>query len=394
MATVSSDVVSLESNMDKVSNDEVIQKINSSQETQTISASKININGVVTANNHFKINLDGTMEAKGGQIGGWYLYNNGLYRCSYYVTSSVTYCVALFIQSGDLNYQLGRPFIAYYKCGFSSSAPFTLNSDGYTITPKSGKTMLDCANYIRTNAVGISYLNADELSISTGDFTRSTGASIYAVRAQNGSDTGELEPGLVELYSGYPRTDTEHKTSGLKGMFGINSAGTRFGIWSETMQRWLIRHDTGYGSNKVYLNNMDFTSVNSARTALGLNDDVTTVSGSSKSCATGKNVLLCDTGSLTTGHWMIVCMAQFDANASGRRSIFLSDSSATEGATHVDRFARIQVAPSPAGGTWVQLSYMANITTAKTLYLMGYQDSGATLNISSSGIRMYRFRIA
>ena len=52
----------------KVAKGEVISTINQSAEQVTIDASKINLNGAVTANNNFKINLDGTMETTGATI--------------------------------------------------------------------------------------------------------------------------------------------------------------------------------------------------------------------------------------------------------------------------------------------------------------------------------------
>ena len=54
----------------KVGNDEVISKINQSSEAVTINAGKINLNGVVTANQNFKIKTDGSMEAVNGTFTG------------------------------------------------------------------------------------------------------------------------------------------------------------------------------------------------------------------------------------------------------------------------------------------------------------------------------------
>ena len=54
----------------KVGNDEIISKINQSAETVEISADKISLNGVVTANNNFKILGDGSMEATNGKFNG------------------------------------------------------------------------------------------------------------------------------------------------------------------------------------------------------------------------------------------------------------------------------------------------------------------------------------
>lgn len=54
----------------KVSKGSVISEINQSAETIKIAAGKINLNGVVTANEYFKINLDGSMECTNGIFSG------------------------------------------------------------------------------------------------------------------------------------------------------------------------------------------------------------------------------------------------------------------------------------------------------------------------------------
>ena len=55
----------------KVGTDEIISKINQTAETITINASKINFNGMITANNRFKILSDGSFEANYGKIANW-----------------------------------------------------------------------------------------------------------------------------------------------------------------------------------------------------------------------------------------------------------------------------------------------------------------------------------
>ena len=52
----------------KVSKDSLISTINQSAESVTINANKINLNGIVTANQNFKILADGSMEAKNGKF--------------------------------------------------------------------------------------------------------------------------------------------------------------------------------------------------------------------------------------------------------------------------------------------------------------------------------------
>jgi hypothetical protein len=62
----------------KVNGDEIISKINQSAENVSIEANKINLNGTVTANQNFKIGLDGSMEALAGLIGMWQIFNGYL----------------------------------------------------------------------------------------------------------------------------------------------------------------------------------------------------------------------------------------------------------------------------------------------------------------------------
>ena len=54
----------------KVGSDEIISKINQSAENVSINASKISLNGIVTANSNFKINTDGSAETKALKITG------------------------------------------------------------------------------------------------------------------------------------------------------------------------------------------------------------------------------------------------------------------------------------------------------------------------------------
>ena len=56
----------------------LISQINQTAESVTIQASKISLEGTVTANNYFKINADGSMDFKHGTIGGWDIQNDSL----------------------------------------------------------------------------------------------------------------------------------------------------------------------------------------------------------------------------------------------------------------------------------------------------------------------------
>ena len=57
---------------------QILLMINDDISEAKIKADKININGLITANGTFKINLDGSIETIGGTIGGWTVNEEGL----------------------------------------------------------------------------------------------------------------------------------------------------------------------------------------------------------------------------------------------------------------------------------------------------------------------------
>lgn len=63
----------------KVGTNEIISKINQSAESVTIKASKINFNGLVTANSYFKILTDGSFTCVKGTIGGFTIKNGSIF---------------------------------------------------------------------------------------------------------------------------------------------------------------------------------------------------------------------------------------------------------------------------------------------------------------------------
>ena len=69
----------------KVSAGEIASSINQTAQSVKINASKIDFNGIVTANSYFKILTDGSMECISGQIGGFWINSTSLYA---YATGS------------------------------------------------------------------------------------------------------------------------------------------------------------------------------------------------------------------------------------------------------------------------------------------------------------------
>ena len=60
----------------KVSKGSIISEINQTAESASINAAKINFNGLVTANDYFKINTDGSFAANYGRLATWNVKNN------------------------------------------------------------------------------------------------------------------------------------------------------------------------------------------------------------------------------------------------------------------------------------------------------------------------------
>ncbi|WP_305085279.1 phage tail protein [uncultured Dubosiella sp.] len=96
----------------KVGADEIIAKINMSAEQATIQAPKINFNGAVTANEHFKINTDGSFQAKHGKVGDFEIEEG----CFFYKDKDETWYESDRLGSGGTSIYMG-------KHGFGTSQP-------------------------------------------------------------------------------------------------------------------------------------------------------------------------------------------------------------------------------------------------------------------------------
>ena len=79
-STLSSRITQTETEIEsKVSAGEIASSINQTAQSVKINASKIDFNGIVTANSHFKILTDGSMECISGKIGGFWIDSTSLY---------------------------------------------------------------------------------------------------------------------------------------------------------------------------------------------------------------------------------------------------------------------------------------------------------------------------
>ena len=136
----------------KVGSDEIISSINQSAEDVTINASKINFNGIVTANSRFKILKDGSFDAAYGNVGGWKvrkgyiqssnstitLYSDGRIKIGNATISSVSHaCVVKYgmhIYAGTEGFSDGSDSIKLFNLTHvSSGGHMVFGKDGSTV---------------------------------------------------------------------------------------------------------------------------------------------------------------------------------------------------------------------------------------------------------------------
>ena len=136
----------------KVGSDEIISSINQSAEDVTINASKINFNGIVTANSRFKILKDGSFDAAYGNVGGWKvrkgyiqssnstitLYSDGRIEIGNATISSVSHaCVVKYgmhIYAGTKGFSDGSDSIKLFNLTHvSSGGHMVFGKDGSTV---------------------------------------------------------------------------------------------------------------------------------------------------------------------------------------------------------------------------------------------------------------------
>lgn len=119
----------------------LISQINQSAETVAIQANKINFNGLVTANNYFKILPDGSMETIKGKIGGWEIDGNKLKN------NQTNFRISLQAPTVYGSSGLGTADVLTIHDMARDTWPFVLTSDG----------TLDLGDYLRYRPNGVSY---------------------------------------------------------------------------------------------------------------------------------------------------------------------------------------------------------------------------------------------
>lgn len=104
---------------------QILAKINNDESSVQIKADKINLNGVISANNTFKIDTDGSMEATGGKIGGWTITSDR-------IISNPSEKNTIILANGANEY---NDVLVVYD-NVNGTVPFYLHSDGFLSTTK------------------------------------------------------------------------------------------------------------------------------------------------------------------------------------------------------------------------------------------------------------------
>ena len=111
----------------------------------------------------------------------------------------------------------------------------------------------------------------------------------------------------------------------------------------------------------------------------GLGSRVTKDQSTAVNMATSAYTNICSV-SLSAGTWVIEANAQYANNATGRRIVLLTTTSAGSSATDL-RQTSVSVNTNSTGGTYIHTGCTKVFTATTTLYLVGWQNSGGNLSV-------------
>lgn len=114
----------------KADKENLISQINQSAEQVAISASKIKLEGIITANGNFKILADGSMETIAGKIGGWTISGNNLMDDR---TDFLVRIAAPTVYGGDGN---GNADVLVVRDKTNDTYPLVISSNGQVLATR------------------------------------------------------------------------------------------------------------------------------------------------------------------------------------------------------------------------------------------------------------------
>lgn len=213
----------------------LISQINMSTENIAIRSSLIKLEGLVTANNYFRINTDGSMETKSATIGGWRVNDTAIYKD---VTSgSATYRV--WFQPPSTSYPDSTYILSCQKKTGSGSfaADFVLYSNGKAkfgttyLYPDGACTLGGKCKIEKTGAFSLGYLKIDNNgSLKYGDdnirFSGAGGSGATTLQVKDGHKPVTLGDGFITVQNNSNGNITKIEPVGITTK-NLNATGTK-----------------------------------------------------------------------------------------------------------------------------------------------------------------------
>ena len=308
----------------------IVTAINAAGSSVEISADHINLNGVVTANNGFKILSNGSMETIAGKIGGWNISATELSRAASGGTTH-TYTIV------DVAYIKGVLNGTYAESSIMSQYPYLdLDGDGHI-------TYFDLC-LARSAILGyIPNGTAQSCEIMLNP-TKGYGA----VSVKNSSGDGF--------------------NAGAFGVYSTNFIGENLLIYDGTGGD-IIETRNGIVATFAVANG-DLAGTGDLKTTANT-ESSGYISIANNSWATAAQL------TLTAGRWVIAAACAFDQTSGGCRKIILTD--AASGTTAYDYLCTATAWYGSGYNPYANMMDVVTLDTSKTFYLRAHQNSGTTV---------------
>ena len=218
----------------------LISQINQSAEQVAISASKIKLEGIITANGNFKILADGSMETINGRLGGWTIGGNNMIDDK---TDFMVRIAAPTVYGGDGN---GNADVLVIRDKINDTYPLVISSNGQVLATKckfEGGTIggwkitgTDIYNDNGVQSAGIGkvdvsfafWAGATYANRNTAPFRVGHAGNLIAA---NANITGSITATSGSI-GGWKITETELYCDAGSNSCGISKYGTSLAFWA------------------------------------------------------------------------------------------------------------------------------------------------------------------
>lgn len=163
----------------------LISQINQSAEQVAISASKIKLEGIITANGNFKILADGSMETIAGKIGGWTISGNNLMDDR---TDFLVRIAAPTVYGGDGN---GNADVLVVRDKTNDTYPLVISSNGQVLATR-------CK--FEGGTIGGWKINSTNLKSPSGNLILDSSSGVIYTMRQNGNKGVVLQSDGLTMY--------------------------------------------------------------------------------------------------------------------------------------------------------------------------------------------------